>query len=132
MSANRIVLRSQTGKLMVSKNKQDYIDKTVAYHLGCLKRAFDSGEIYEDECENADETHFVFNMDSGKTLGFIGDNDVKYGDVVSGGDPITMVVRLTGGKNAMIQKPMLIFKNQSRSYTIRGVADNIGGVSYRS
>lgn len=132
MSVNRIVLRAQTGKLMVSKNKQEYIDKTVAYHMGQLKRMFEEGEIHEDDCENADETHFVFNMDNGRTLGFIGDNDVKYADVVSGGEPITMVVRLTGGVNASIQPTMLIFKNQARSYPIRGVVDDVPGVSYRS
>jgi hypothetical protein len=35
--------------------------------------------------ENADETHFVVNMDNGRTQGMIGDGDVKYADVVSGG-----------------------------------------------
>ena len=29
--------------------------------------------------------HFVMNMDNGKTLGFCGDQVVKYADVVSGG-----------------------------------------------
>ena len=75
---------------------------------------------------------FVFNMDNGKTLAFIGDKEVKYADVVSGGEPITMMVRITGGKNSMICPPMLIFKNQNRSYPIRGVADNVPGVCYRS
>lgn len=69
-------------------------------------------------------------MDNGKTLGFKGDNHVKYADVVSGGDPITMMVRLTGGPSARIEAPMLIFKNQNRLYPIRGVSDNVPGVCY--
>ena len=108
------------------------IERSIAFHLGELKRGFESGQLHEDECENADETHFVFNMDNGKTLAFIGDKEVKYADVVSGGEPITMMVRITGGKNSMICPPMLIFKNQNRSYPIRGVADNVPGVCYRS
>lgn len=96
-----------------------------------LKRSLESGELKKEDCENADETHLVYNMDNGRTLGFIGDNDIKYTDVVSGGDPITMVVRKTGGKASMIQPPMLIFKNQSRPYPIRGVPDDVTGDYYR-
>lgn len=132
MMSNRIVLRSQTGKLLVSPAKQLFIDKYVAFHLGELQRAFTSGDLKEEDVENADETHFVFNMDTGKTLGFIGDNHVKYADVVSGGEPITMMVRISGGPVAMIHPPMLVFKNQSSSYPIRGVPDNVPGVCYRS
>lgn len=132
MSASRIVLRAQTGKLMVSPLKQAHIEKSVAFHLGILKRGFASGELQEDNMENADETHFVFNMDNGKTLGMIGDNDVKYADVVSGGEPITMMVRLSGGRHAAIHPPMLIFKNVNRSYPIRGVEDSVPGVCYRA
>lgn len=132
MSRNKIVLRCQTGKLLVSPQKLLFIEKTVAFHLGVLYRGFTNGTFCEDTIENADETHFVFNMDSGKTLGFIGDNHVKYADVVSGGDPMTMMVRISGGVNAMIHPPMIIFKNGNRSYPIRGIPDNVPGVCYRS
>ena len=44
--------------------------------------------------ENLDETHFVVNLDNGKTLGFRGDTTVKYADVVSGRESITLVVRI--------------------------------------
>lgn len=130
MAAN--VLRAQIGKLMVSPEKELLIEKSVAFHLGELKRGFESGLLNETRIENADETHFVFNMDNGKTLGLKGDRHVKYADVVSGGDPITMMVRLTGGPNARIDPPILIFKNDNRSYPIRGVPDNVPGVCYRS
>ena len=46
--------------------------------------------------ENIDETHFVVNMDNIRTLGFKGDNVVKYVDVVLKGDSMTMVVRISG------------------------------------
>lgn len=71
-------------------------------------------------------------MDNGKTLGFRGDNDVKYADVVSGGMGMTMVVRLTGGPGSTICPPFMIFQNPNCSYPIRGVPDDIPGVSYRS
>ena len=44
--------------------------------------------------ENIDETHFFINMDNGRTLGFRGDSNVKYADVVAEGEAMTMVVRL--------------------------------------
>lgn len=86
----------------------------------------------EDAMENADETHFVFNMDNGRTLGFRGTSTVKYADVVSGGENITMMVRITGGSRARIEVPFLIFRNAGRSHPIRGVPDIVPGVCYRS
>ena len=71
-------------------------------------------------------------MDNGKTLGFRGDNDVKYADVVSGGMGMTMVVRLIGGPGSIICSPFMIFQNPNYSYPIRRVPDDIPGVSYRS
>ena len=93
---------------------------------------FQSGALNENFVENVDETHFVVNMDNGKTLGFRGDNDVKYSDVVSGGVGMPMIVRLTGGPGATICQPFMIFQNESCSYPIRGTPDNVPGVSYRT
>lgn len=45
---------------------------------------------------------------------------------------MTMMVPLTGGNNAAIQPPIIVFTNMGRSYTIRGVSENIPGVFYRS
>lgn len=91
-----------------------------------------SGEYNEDYVENIDETHFIFNVDNSRTVGHRGDNSVKYADVVSGGESITMVVRITGGQRASIKNPMLIFSNNRSSYPIQGVPDNVPGVCYRS
>lgn len=71
-------------------------------------------------------------MGKGKTLEFMGDNEVKYADVVSGGDQMKVVVGITGGRRTAIEPTFLIFKTQNRSYPIRGVLDNKPGVSYRS
>ncbi|KAI2506922.1 hypothetical protein MHU86_7514 [Fragilaria crotonensis] len=132
MSNHNVVVRSQTGKLMCSPEKELHIQKTIAFHMGELHRGFSSGELDENLIENMDETHFVINVDNGRTLGVRGDNDVKYADVVSGGEGMTMMVRLTGGPTSYIQPPMMIFTNQSRSYPIAAVPDNIPGVCYRS
>lgn len=85
---------------MVSSGKLEEIEKKVPYHLGCVKRALDSGELNENFVENADETHFIVNLDNDRTLEVMGDNNVKYADVVSGRDPMTMIVRITSGPNA--------------------------------
>ena len=98
----------------------------------CQAGEFKLGILDEILVENVDETHFIINMDNGKTLGFRGDNDVKYADVVSGGVGMTMVVRLTGGPSSKICAPFMIFQNDNSSYPIRGVPDNVPGVSYRT
>lgn len=71
-------------------------------------------------------------MDNGKTLGFSDDEEVRYADVTSGGEGIIMLVRVTGGRYAIISPPLMIFKNKDRSYPIRNVSDNIPGVAYRT
>ena len=60
-----------------------------------------------------DETHFVINMNNERTLRFRGDQAVKYADVVSGGEAMTMVVRITGGRRVTIKPPTIIFTNQT-------------------
>lgn len=59
---NNIVNRSQTGKLLVSPQKLDHIERSVAYHLGMLHRGFESGLYDENNMRNMDETHFVINF----------------------------------------------------------------------
>ena len=43
-----------------------------------------------------------------------------------------MMVRINGARNASFEAPMLVFQNWNSSYPIRGIADNLPGVSYRS
>ena len=81
--------------------------------------------------ENADETHF-FNTEKDRRIGMHGQESIKYAYVVSGGEGITMMVKITGGVHAMIEAPMLIFQNPNCSYPIRGVSDDVPGGFYRS
>lgn len=46
--------------------KQESTEREVAYHLGMLHRQFSSGELDEDNVENADEAHFIISMENGK------------------------------------------------------------------
>ena len=128
----RIVQRAQCGKLKLSREKILHLGKETARHLRILKKALQSGEVDETDLSNADETHFVVNMYNGKTLGIAGHQEVRYADVTSAGEGMTMLVRLSGGKNAMIQPPLMVFKNQNRNYPIRNVPDNIPRVAYRT
>ncbi len=67
------------------------------------KGEFESGQLNENQIENADETHFVFNMDNGRTVGFRSQEHVRYADVPSGNEGITMMVRITGGKDPHVE-----------------------------
>ena len=78
------------------------------------------------------ETHFILNMDNGKTLGFRGDDDVKYMGVVSEGIPMTMVVHITEEPWATIEVPFMIIQNYECNYPIRGLPDNMPGVCYHT
>ena len=118
MHTQNIVLLSQTGRLTCNPEKEQEIEMQVAYHLGVLNRGFQDGTFDENLVENIDETHFVVNMDNGRTLGFRGDTTVKYAEVVSSGDSMTMVIRISRRRRSMIEAPMLIFTNPNSSYPI--------------
>ena len=60
-----------------------------------------------------DETHFVISFDNRRTLGFRGDETVKYADVISGVEGMIMIVHITGGASSRIGTPMLISKMRS-------------------
>jgi len=88
--------------------------------------------LKEEDVFNAGETHFVIDQHNDKTLGRRGDDEVKYADVVSGDEGMTMMVLIAGGPQATICPPFLIFKNPNSFYPIRGVPDVAPGVSYRT
>ena len=127
-----IVSRAHTGKLLTSPAKEVFIEKEVSFHLGKLCREFRAGTPNESDVGNADQTHFVISYDNGRTLGFMGNEEIKYADVASGGEGMNMLVRISGGVEAKIENPLMVSKNQSRSYPIRCLPDNVPGVSYRS
>lgn len=128
----RIVSRAHTGKHRSSPQKEKEIEISVAVHLGTVSGLMTACKLDENDIENADETHFIINVDNGRTLGFCGDKEVKYADVVSGGEGFTMVVRISGGRDSRVEAPFLVFKNKDRNYPIRGLPDDVDGVSYRT
>lgn len=101
------------------------IKKYFPYHLGIMNIMFEYDKVCEDDIKK--RLNAYFSMDKRKYLGFIGDNEVKYEDVVSPGEPITMIVHITGSWRAQIQPSMIIFKNASLSYAVRLVADAVPG-----
>ena len=132
MEIHNIFLLSQRSRLSCSPKKEQEIEMHIAHYLGVLQRGIQSGEFDENLMDNIDETHFVINVDNGRTLGFRGDSTVRYAEVVFGGDSMTMVVRISGGRRAMIEAPMLIFTNTNGHYPIRGLEDNVLCVCYRT
>lgn len=91
------------------------------------------GNIMEEkDVKNTDETHFKISLDNGHTQGFKGDDEVKYVDIVSGCDGMTMVVCISGGRDVCILLPFIMFKNKHRNYPMRGLPDDLEGVSYRT
>lgn len=111
---------------------ETHIERDVAFHLWFMKQLLTSGDVEENDVENADETHFIINVDNGRTLGFYGEYEVKCADVVSGSEVITMIVPLRVGWDSKFQPPLMGFMNMSRRYPVRNVPDNILGLSYNS
>lgn len=126
-----IVSRARTSNTSLSAAKVQYYNKRMAYMLGNIKRDYDNG-MQEEDVENLDETHMVFDMDNGRVLDYSGSKRITYAEISSAGQGFTVVVRITGANGGRIETPMVIFQNALRSYPIAGCPDNIDGVCYRS
>lgn len=70
-------------------------------------------------------------MSNKRTLGFMRDKNYSDAEVFSGGEGIKMMVRITGGQNAIIAPPLVIFKNADRIYPLRNCPENVLRMRYR-
>lgn len=132
MSRFNNVLRTQCGKLQVSDKQNRIIEQRVAYFLGNMARQISSGSLQDRNVENYDETHFVMSMDNSKCLDFCGDTKLRYADVTSGGEGMTIVVPISGGSEEKVENPFILFQNKQRNYPFRGVPDDVSGLRYRT
>ena len=87
---------------MVCPEKRAQIEIIVAFHLGTLSPPFASGFLNEIDIGNTDETRVLIDLDNHRTLGRCDENEVKYADVVSGLDGMTIMVRISRGRDAII------------------------------
>ena len=127
-----IVIRKQSGAFSRSPSHTAFMERKVLSHLRCLQRRFESKLLDENMVDNLDETHFIFNMDSHKRLGFCGSNKVKYADKFSRCDDFSLVLRLRDDIDAKLMHLFLIFENRNRNYRMVNLPDNIDGVSFRT
>jgi hypothetical protein len=128
-----IILRSVTGRAMCSAKKEIFLAKTIAFHLGNLKRDFDGMKIFASEQNNMDETHLLVDQKTKKILTFRGTTQVKYQTVVNGTEGMTVVITIKGGDaSAKVGVPLVIFQNDHYNYPLAHVPDNVLGVRYRT
>ena len=130
MEEYNIVAKRHCGSLLINPAKELQIEGKVACHLWKPSRGFGDRLLKEDMVENMDETHSVFNMDDGIALSVIGSGDVKYAYMSCGHVGMTIVVLNTGGRDAAIKPPFMVFQNKSRIYPIGSVPDDVPGGSY--
>lgn len=70
--------------------------------MGTASDMFSFGIMEENYVENADETHVIINLDNGWKVGFCGESEIKKADVIIGGAGFTMLVGITGRRDAII------------------------------
>ena len=97
-----------------------------------MERNCADGNLLDDMVENMDERHCLFNMKNNKTLDFIGQEKVNYSDIVSGGEGMTMVLRIVEGPSSKVEGPIMIFTSKSGNHPIQGTPDDVEVVSYRT
>lgn len=67
----------------------------------------------EKNVKNANETHFMTNVDNGHTLGFCGNVEMRYANVVSGGEGSIVMAKLPDGRQAHTALLFMVFENVS-------------------
>jgi hypothetical protein len=110
-------------------SKKLHVEMIVAFLIGTLEKRLCNKNFHEDYMDNVDEINFIINRDNGKNWGF----EVKarlYANVVSNGEKITMIVRMTCSRPTIITAPMMIFTNMRHVYPIRGVENDVCRVCY--
>lgn len=121
------------GSIPPSRELQfDIGDRVIAYQVGHLARAFQNGEILEENVETLGVFHFIVNPENGYTLGFTDEQNASYNDMIEGSRGMTMLVRLSGGKDAKIETPFMILEDAERIYPLGGVPDYVDNCSYRT
>jgi len=129
---NRLVSRRRTGNLTLSPEATTELHRGLTYHLGCLKRDYDDGVLDERDVENFDETHMVLDMGGEYTLSSVNTKRVNYAALSNGRQSFTICLRISGGPQAKIEPPLVLFPNKDSNYPIQGVPDDIDGVTYRT
>lgn len=105
------------------------IERRVAYLLGPLDPELSNRLLNETDFKHAGKMYFVINNDNGLKLRFRSDASARQINVTSGGESLTMIVRISGDRDARVQPPIMIFKNKG-SNSIRGLPDDIPDACY--
>lgn len=115
------------------KQRQLELDeKLIAYHLGCMARHFRDRKLREDDVGVLAPIHFLLSTKTGNTLGFGEEKQPEFIEMMEGARPMTMLVRVSGGTDAKMEAPFMIFQDPGRTYPIPGVADDVPDVCYRT
>lgn len=86
----------------------------VEAHLVTLCSLFQNG-MNDADVNNAGKTHLIINADNGCTLGFAGQTEVRYANVISGEEWFKMMVPLSGEENGRIETNFNVFSNKDRN-----------------
>lgn len=127
-----ILSRASTGKNLLNRQKEKYIEISGDIHLGTANCLMLSGKQDDNDTWNADETSFIIFVENGRTMGYCGDLQVKFAYTVSRGEEFTVVVLLSGSLDARIDSSFTFLYKKDRNYPIRNIPDNLDGVSYRT
>lgn len=121
------------GNIPASRELQfDIGDRVIAYHVGLLARAFQKGDLLEENVETLGVFHFIVNAENGYTLGFSGEPNASYSDIMKGGRGMTMLLRVSGGKDAKIETPFMVLEDAERGYPLEGIPDDVDNCAYRT
>lgn len=119
------MIRNKIGTIMGSTEQRLFPAKFFAHHLEQIKSTFDAGLLDGVIIENMGQTSFIVNMDKSHTLGFKCDTKLNYMGFVSGGQRITLDLRIYGRSGSKIEFVFVIFSNKIRSFSIQSVPDTL-------
>ena len=93
-------------KMLLSLPKTVSNNRKLAFLLWSNKQEFDK-VLDEIAVENFDGTHLVIHMENVRVLDFQGAKRVSYADFASARDWCTVCMRISGGEQGKIKKPLV-------------------------
>lgn len=117
---------------MVSPEMRKLIGSQVENKIGQTSDDLKYWCLKEKDVFNSDETRLIIHLHSNCALAKRGEIEIKHADLVREDNCMIITVTLRARRYGHISVPKINFKNAFRSYPIRGLADDISGVVYRS
>lgn len=112
-------MSSANWKEILNPKKLLEVEIAITLNLKTFCGLLTSGEADENDVVNVNEAHSLIDVDNDKTLVFTDCNDVTYVETVSDGEGSTMIMRISGKRDAITKPPFIFYEQRQNRPNLR-------------